>query len=294
MAPGDHDKHCTALIIGCGYLGGRIAAKLLERGFQVTATSRSRERLRSIEELGARPALLELEDCRESPAWSSAYELVVYAVAPGRSGDPRLACRDGPFRCLEALKRPPRIFLYLSTTGVYSQRDGSLIDERSPALPSTPSARLIREAEEMLLRPGSTAAVLRLGGLYGPGRSPLDWLRSEERRARITGAAGAYMNWIRVEDAAEAVVGAGARGRRGEIYLLVDGTPVRRRDFYGLAARLAGVEPPLLSDGVADQGKRCSNRKMLEELGIELRFPDYRLGLAALREEAAFCGEAAS
>ena len=90
------------------------------------------------------------------------------------------------------------------------------------------------------------------------------------------------MNWVHVDDAAAAVAAAAVRGRPGEVYLVVDGSPVRRRDFYAHAARLAGVAPPALEGNTGDLGKRCRNGKMLAELGIVLRYPNYRVGLESL------------
>ncbi len=90
------------------------------------------------------------------------------------------------------------------------------------------------------------------------------------------------MNWIHIDDAAAAVCAAARRGRRGELYLGVDGTPVKRIDFYQCAAELAGEEPPELNTASADRGKRLSNRKLVEELGVSLLYPDYRRGLASI------------
>ena len=73
-------------------------------------------------------------------------------------------------------------------------------------------------------------------------------------------------------------------GRAGEIYLAVDGCPVKRSDFYQLAAELAGVEPPELDTDSADLGKQLSNRKLTEELGVDLLYPDYRRGLEAISQ----------
>lgn len=276
-----------ALIIGCGYLGSRVAGRLLAAGWDVAATSRDPERLEAFAAQGLKPALLDLSSLEGSPTtlWDVAYDLVLYAVAPGRGGDARLGFYAGALRSLEALRgRPPRRFVYISSTGVYSQRDGSTVDEQSPAVPKNERLRFIREAEEALLGAESepAAIVLRLGGIYGPGRSPIDWMRHADSRRYARGSSEAYMNWIHVDDAARAVVAAGTKGRRREIYLVVDGTPVRRRDFYELAARLAGTDPPALSSESDDRGKRCSNRKLIEELEVTLEYPDYRIGLESL------------
>jgi nucleoside-diphosphate-sugar epimerase len=283
------DRRLRALIIGCGYLGSRVAMMLRDAGYEVTATSRDGERLRVLAAQGLTPVSLDLDRLEDSPAalWKASYDLVLYSVAPGRAGNARLGFYEGAVRSLELLRAaPPRRFVYISSTGVYAQRDGSEVDEESAAEPENERHRLIREAEDALLgaenRPPAT--VLRLGGLYGPGRSPVDWLRRPDFRLRPRGGSGAYMNWVRVEDAARAVVAAGRRGKSGRIYLVVDGAPVRRRDFYGLAAELAGTEPPDFAADPGDLGKRCSNRRMVEELGVTPAYPDYRRGLRSLED----------
>ena len=90
------------------------------------------------------------------------------------------------------------------------------------------------------------------------------------------------MNWIHIDDAADLVVAALLRGKPGEIYLGVDGHPVTRGDFFGLASKLAGVDPPELGDDRQELGKRLSHRKAARELGFSPTYPDYRAGLRSL------------
>ena len=123
------------------------------------------------------------------------YDIVLYSVAPGRDGDARLAFLDGALRVQEQLEaHPPARFIYVSSTGVYAQKDGSLVDEQSPANPEESRHRWIREAEDRLRGPDArpAATVLRLGGLYGPGRSPVEWMRNDGFRKRLGGSATAY------------------------------------------------------------------------------------------------------
>jgi len=250
----------------------------------VTGTTRSISRAKELEADGIHGAILDLDAVERSDVWKTPYDSVVYSVSPGRGGDGRLGFLDGVLRSAECLRdRPPSRFVYVSSTGVYGQRDGGSVDEMSPTAPSTENQRLILEAEHALLeRSGVPAVVVRLGGLYGPGRSPLDWLRREDFRARLSGSEDAFMNWIHADDAAAAVAAAAVRGRPGEVYLAVDGNPVRRGDFWRHAASLAGVEPPGLTRDLTDLGKRCSNRKIIDELDVDFAYPNYRSGLASL------------
>ena len=272
-----------ALVVGCGYLGRRIAGELLRKGYHVTATTRSDERISELRELGVDPIRLDLRDWNGGPT-SGAYEVVIYCVSAGRQGDGQLCYLEGPLKIVESLQTsPPEKFLYISSTGVYAQNDGTEVDEESLALSQKGNHGWILGGEKALLtsKGPPRATVIRLGGLYGPGRSPVEWLRQEEFRRRLTGSGVAFMNWIHVDDAAMAIVAAEGRGQPGEIYLVVDGHPVRRREFYEYAARLGNVEPPLLTDSDEDLGKRCRNKKMIRQLGIALRYPDYRVGLVA-------------
>jgi nucleoside-diphosphate-sugar epimerase len=173
----------------------------------------------------------------------------------------------------------------VSTTGVHAQADGSAVGEESAAEPLEERSRMIRSAEERLLdlarRGEAPALVLRLGGLYGPGRSPIEWLRRPAMRERILGGGReAWMNWVRVEDAALALALAVESGQPGEVYLITDDEPVRRGDFYRLAAERGGLPAPDLPSRPDDLGKRCSNRKARAELGFAPRFPTYREGLS--------------
>jgi nucleoside-diphosphate-sugar epimerase len=273
-----------ALIIGCGYLGTRVGSLVLEWGAAVTATTAHAERVEGLASLGFAPQILDLARRDESTVWSTLPDGALYAVAPGRGGNAELAFRDGAIdtaRRLIAAGLAPGAFVFVSSTGVYHQKDGSHVDETSPAKPDEARYRVLRDGEEELLSLG--CVVLRLGGLYGPDRSPIEWLARPEKRERILGGGGeAWMNWIRVEDAASIAALALEGGRSGEVYLGVDDKPVRRGEFYSFAAELAGLPPPELPDDPGDLGKRCSNRKARRELGFRPEFPSYKEGLRDL------------
>lgn len=275
-----------ALIIGCGYLGQRVAQRLQAGGFEVHGTTRSESRAAELEEAGIPTAVMELETAAINPLLDEKWDAAVYAAAPGKGGDAELVFRDAPIACHEKLGNDLERFVYVSSTGVYPQTGGETLDEESPAEPAGGRPALIRAAERQLLgkKTRDNVLVVRLGGLYGPGRSPIDWLRRPGFTERLQGGAEAWMNWIHIEDAAAALSSAAAGGRTGEVYLAVDGCPVKRRDFYSLAAKLAGAEPPQLDAASADLGKRLSNRKLIEEFGISLLYPDYRRGLTALSQ----------
>ena len=279
-------KH--ALIIGCGYLGTRVGQRLREGGYEVHATTRHRERLDPLSRQGFHGILFDLQNATGHRVFQTRYDAVVYAVAPGRDGDPRLAFVDGLQACLQSFRAlSPTRLVFLSSTGVYGQDDGSWVDEESAVQPPAVRPRLLVDGEQLVLAAAREQAVpgvvLRLGGLYGPDRSPVDWCRATEWRERLArGSAQAFMNWVHADDAAQAVVLASEGGRAGEIYVVVDNEPIRREEFYGFACERSGAPPLELFSDPEQLGKRCSNKKAREQLGFEPRFPSYREGLAAL------------
>jgi nucleoside-diphosphate-sugar epimerase len=283
------DRRRQALIIGCGYLGARIGRRLLDQGYDVLGTTRREARLDELRSAGLEAALFDLAQAPSSPLLRRSYDVVVHAVAPGRAEEnAALVYRDGLAACLDVwTSHAPGRFILLSSTGVYAQEGGAWIDERSPAEPAGERQRLLVEGERLVLDAAGDAGfpgiVLRLGGLYGPDRSPVEWCRDPAWRVRLArGNREAYMNWVHADDAASAVVLAAEKARSGEVYLIVDDEPVPRGDFYRFACERGGSPPLELPSDPSRLAKRCSNRKAREELGFAPAYPSYREGLAAL------------
>ena len=191
---------------------------------------------------------------------------------------------DGLGSVLAALSRVER-FLYVGSTGVYGQCRGEEVDETAATEPAEESGRFVLEAESLLRRRLPSAVVLRFAGIYGPGRL----LRQQALIAGepLVGDADRWLNLIHVEDGAAAVVAADVRARPGEVYHVCDDCPVRRRDFYKLLARLLGAPEPRFippAPGSAlpaheRTNRRIRNRRLREELRMQLRFPSYVEGL---------------
>lgn len=275
------------LILGCGYLGTRVGTLCHEQGMIVTGTTRNSQRFAELAALGFKPEILDLAHPTASKLWGEPHDFVLYAMAAGRSGNPELAFASGALACARLLREcevRPRAFVFISSTGVYGQNDGAVVDEESAANPAAARPQLLRKGEEELLefsrKEDFPVVILRLGGLYGPGRSPLEWLGRPDMRERLSrGGHEAYMNWVRVEDAARAAVLAFERGGAGEIYLVVDDEPVRRGEFLSHAASQAKLPALSLPSRPTELGKRCSNRKARLDLGFRPAFPTYREGL---------------
>jgi nucleoside-diphosphate-sugar epimerase len=184
--------------------------------------------------------------------------------------------------------------LYVSSTGVYGQSDGSWVDESSPTEPVAAGGQVTLDAERALRTacgaPGKTCrlTVLRLAGIYGPGRliARVDQLRGG---AAIAGDPQAWLNLIHVDDAARVLVAVAATDRPISSTLLVcDDRPVTRGEFYSAVAFGVGAPPPVF-DPEATAGrrtsglnKRCRNARMHAELGIDLDHPDAVAALPAV------------
>ncbi|HEY2329412.1 MAG TPA: NAD-dependent epimerase/dehydratase family protein, partial [Verrucomicrobiae bacterium] len=186
---------------------------------------------------------------------------------------------------------PPKKFVYTSSTSVYAQNDGSVVTEKSPAEPDADTAKVLVETENFLLvaaqKKNFPAVILRVAGIYGPGRGRLlkQFLRGE---ARIEGGGSRTLNMIQRTDLIGVIIAALERGVPGEIHNAVDNEPVSQLKFFEwLAVELKQPMPPMVSAdaevwrkrGVTD--KRVSNAKLRAELKYEFQFPDFRAGYAA-------------
>jgi nucleoside-diphosphate-sugar epimerase len=282
------------LIVGCGYLGRRVARLWRDAGDDVVALTRSAEHARELTTEGIEPLLGDVTDPATLSALPAA-EIVLYAVGFDRhSGKSQ---REVYVAGLENVLRQiaPRVgrFLYVSSTSVYGQTAGEEIDERSVCLPTQPNGEVCLEAEQVVWRyfPKSAegaglqaANVLRLSGIYGPGRL-LSRVAALQAGEPLTGNPDAYLNLIHVDDAAASVLACETRGRAAETYLVSDDQPIRRREYFELLARLSGAPRPRFAPssaedtGTARLNKRCCNRKLHEELQVRLAYPTIESGL---------------
>jgi nucleoside-diphosphate-sugar epimerase len=271
------------VIFGCGFVGVRAARLFAEAGWEVLGVTRSAS---SAEALAGEPYHVFACDISDPAAMAAATGLhsadaVISAVSSGRGGEE--AYRQVYLRGLEnihALLRPGRV-LFVSSTSVYAQNDGSWVTEESPAEPVSPTSRILRDAEELAL--GAGGRVARLAGIYGPGRSVL--LRKFlDGTAVIEGDGGRHINQIHADDAAAALF----RLIDGElapgIYNVADDQPVTQLACAEwIAAALARPLPPRgpvdLQRKRGVTNKRVSNRK-LRSLGWSLRYPTFREALA--------------
>jgi nucleoside-diphosphate-sugar epimerase len=269
------------LILGCGYLGLRLAARWLADGRRVLATTRRPARAAELRRAGIEPLVCDVTD-PDSLDGLPAVATAVWCVGLDRAaGKPmRAVYVDGLAHVLARLPLPGRL-LYISSTSVYGQDDGSEVDETSTTDPADEPGRVAFEAETVLRRARPDAVVLRFAGIYGPGRL----LRAEAVRAGepLPGDPDRWLNLIHVDDGVAAVVAAEQRGRPGAVYNVGDGHPVRRGEFFARLAELLAAPPPrFVPPAAAERAhRRVANRLLREELGVALRYPSYEEGLRA-------------
>jgi len=287
------ERRPTLLIVGCGYLGKRVAAAAERKGWRVLGSSR---RDRPIDPtLPYTPIQIDWNDSRTLQSLP-AVDAVVVAVSYDRtSGVDREESQVGGLRrLLKAIPgradQPSRLpdVLYISTTGVYHQRGGQWVDESSPTHPLRDGGAAHLRAEAVLrqqLGEDSPWTILRMAGLYGPGRVPraADVIAGRPIASPPLG----HLNLIHIEDAAAVTVAALERPGRRRLYVVSDDRPVIRGDFYRQIAMQAGapeprfVEPPAGSGVQVRSGtdKRVWNRRMKRDLMPRLLFPTCREGL---------------
>ncbi len=204
--------HVRRLVVGCGYLGERVARLWRDAGDEVYATTRG-DRVDALFQAGLRPLTMDVTH-RPSSGALPVVDTVLFAV--GRARRPGATMFDihvdGLHAVLDALPGSTGRVIYVSSTGVYAQDAGEWVDEGSMCEPVREGGKACLSGERLLFAHarGHDALVLRLAGLYGPGRVP----RSADVTARrpIAGSPDAYLNLIHVEDAARAVVAAAASG----------------------------------------------------------------------------------
>ena len=281
----------AVLIVGCGYVGERVARAEQAAGARVTALVRSAEGAARLAALGIESLRADLDDPASLPALPTAQASLYYFVPPPSSGvtDTRLE------NFLAAIAPPPAQVVLISTTGVYGDCQGEWVTEDRPPHPVADRARRRLDAEQRLRAWGQAhdvpVAILRVPGIYGPGRLPLSRLRAGEPVLRE--AESPWSNRVHVDDLVRACLAARARRVHG-VYNISDGHPSTMTDYFNRVADAVGLPRPLqitraqantaLSDGMRSylaESKRLDNRRMREELGVEPCYPDLAKGLAA-------------
>ena len=271
-------------IFGAGYTAGYLSKTLTEQGWIVYGTTRRVERFDEIAKSCAHPLLI------DDPAMSerlSACSHVLISAGPSENGDPTLNAYQSVF-----VENRFEWVGYLSTTGVYGGTEGEWVDEDTPLHPTTTRGQQRKLAEEAWSDvPNLPLHIFRLAGIYGPGRGPFSKVKSGKAQRIIK--KDQVFSRIHVEDIVQVLSASIAAGTNGGIYNVCDNYPAPPQDVIGYAAELLGLPiPPAIAFEDANlspmgrsfyaENKRVANERIKSELGVALKYPDYKTGLDAL------------
>ena len=271
------------LSIGHGFSARALGQHLLNEGWIVYGTTRSKEKAVSLRREGIEPIIW--PETNLLPYLEKATHILT-SVAPNPDGDPVLHAYG------EELSRGSFEWVgYLSTTGVYGNHDGGWVDEDTQLNPTTKRGEMRRNAEAAWSTLGLPLHIFRLAGIYGPGRGPFAKVRSGNARRIIK--KNQVFSRIHVDDIAQTLYASICSPRIGAVYNLCDNDPAPPEDVIGFAAELLGMPiPPAVNFEVAEmtpiarsfyaENKKVRNNLIKDELGVDLKFPDYRAGLRAL------------
>ena len=278
------------LLLGYGYVARRLAARLIAGGWRVAGTYRDPSRIEAIEADGVEPVAWDAGGL--APGAFDNVSSVLISAPPGDDGCPALVAAG---EALAETRERMRWIGYLSTNGVYGDRNGGWVDEDSALRTTSPRGKNRIAAEEgwrrLAREAGAPLAIFRLPGIYGPRRSALDAVR--EGRAQRVLKQGQVFSRAHVDDIAAALQSSLQNPSAGALFNIADDEPAPPQDVIAYACGLLGATPPPLVP-IAEAGlsemaasfyadnKRVSNRLMKERLLPRLAYPTYREGLRAL------------
>ena len=293
-------ERLRALIVGCGYVGQRLA-RAINSDHVLYGIVRSTAHLRTLRALHVEPIVLELDEVTHRDLSSTWYRAgtIFYFAPPPRTGesDTRL------HRFLNALTERPSTLVYISTTGVYGDLRGGMADESTPIHPQTARAYRRASAEEITRvwchEHDVRRVVLRVPAIYGACRLPLERLRNGE--PAIVESESPIINRIHIDDLVQACIAATCKADVRGIYNITDGNSLTMTTYLNRVAALAGLPAPsqitlehahLTLDTIMlsylDESRRISNARMINELGIKLKYTNVDEGIrVSLAEEAA-------
>jgi len=289
MKGGLRHADSSVLIFGCGYLGRVYGRLAVQAGMSVYATTRDPSRAYRLKKDGFQPIVADWTDRRTLAKLPQVPRVLVAVSYDSDSGRSRYDSQFGGFRNLLSVIDENVNVCYISTTGVYHQTDGRWVDERSPTRPTREGGKVHLQAESLLhrFRPDSPWSILRLAGIYGPGRVPR--IASVMEGRPIASDQNGFLNLVHVQDAARAVHAAWNRAQR-RVYAVCDDEPMRRADFYReIASQTDSPNPTFVPPSAkssrsqrSESNKRIWNRRLKQDLLPQLAYPTYRHGLAQI------------
>jgi nucleoside-diphosphate-sugar epimerase len=293
---GVHWVMCNLSIVGCGDIGSRVARCCLAEGERVMGWVRTQASFDRLTGFGVPAVRVDLDhDNVELPVLTG--QRLFYFAPPPSAGrvDSRVA------RLLEHIRHTgsPRRVVYLSTSGVYGDCRGAWVDEAWPAAPQVDRARRRLDAEQQWRQwhktTGGELVILRVAGIYGPGKLPS--MRLQSGHPMVGEGDSPITNHIHSLDLVRICLAAMLRGGNGAVYNVSDGHPGTMTGYFNQVADFLQLpRPPVISKAEAEhrlspgmlsylrESRRLDNRKMLQELGIKLRYPNLQQGLPACLE----------
>ena len=280
------------VIAGCGYIGSRVARLWREQGAEVTCQVRSAEKAEEFQAQGFRALAASFDEHGPIPLPDLSGGILYYLVPPPGGGITDTRARN--FCASLTLAQPPSRIIYMSTTSVYGKTGGGTVTEDSPAEPESAMGKRRLDAERAFLAYGETAGIpviiLRVSGIYGPGRLPL--MQISQGQPLLCKEESGPSNRIHADDLAAVCLAAADRGEGGEIFNVSDGHPSSMTSYFNACADLLGyprqpqvsmaeaqrVMSPLMLSYVAES-RVVDNTRMLERLYIRLMYPTMMDGL---------------
>jgi len=293
-----HDFQCgetlqNILILGCGYVGGKLAQACLAQGMRVSVTTRKQERAAELQALGVETFVVELPSDLPNSILTNV-NAILDSIPLTRDEQGMHASQTHWLPELAAKLSSVRWAGYLSTTGVYGDAEGAWVDESWQCKPKSPRGLERLHAEQAWLQSGLPTEVFRLAGIYGPERNILGRLKSGGYKV-VQWQPPHYSSRIHVDDIVAALLAAMKQPRAGRIVNLADDLPLPHADYVTELAQMIGAPKPeiltekegeaQLSPAMLDffrDNKRVSNRLLHRELLPTLKHPDFRAGF---REE---------
>lgn len=288
-----------AFIVGCGDIGKRVALLAHAKGWKITALLRSPDKIDGIQQIIQQTIAANLDDPSTLTALPVAGSTLFYFAPPPGGGAVDSRMRN--FCAAMSDKIIPKKIIYLSTSGVYGDCGDMPVTEETPPNPQTSRAQRRLDAETVVSQwgrdHGVPIVILRVTGIYGPGRLPLQHLLSgtpllSEDEAPVT-------NRIHADDLAQTCIVAAEKGDHGDIFNVSDGEHSTMTRYFNAVADLLGIaHPPVVSREVAattmppllysyfSESRRINNSLMLKKLGITLRYPTLAQGLPSCKPES--------
>jgi nucleoside-diphosphate-sugar epimerase len=279
---------------GLGFSAQALAERLVRQGRQIAGTARDPGKVAQLDARGYAVTRFTGEPGNEAIAkLLQGTTHLLLSIPPGKEGDPVLAHYRAELAELSSLEW----IGYLSTVGIYGDQDGNWVDESTEPKPNTARTEARVEAERAWLAFGEQTGVkvhiFRLAGIYGPGRCVFDKLR--DGTARRIKKGNQVFSRIHVEDIASVLEASMARPRAGAIYNVADDEPAAPGEVVAYAAEMLGMTPPPevpfeeadltpMARSFYEGSRRIGNARIKSELGVALRYPTYREGLASLLE----------